>query len=718
MLTKNDYLQAIEIIENAIAKSINLFESAIEFGLMPNQILDILAKIDAAYALGSLSKSDWDAYTNLYSKLESDLQKDETDYHSNKELSEIVQSINELYKHTKNDKDKKATFELGRILVRLKGILFGSYNDFIDKYLPFNQRTARTYTKLFFDMGGEYSQENNNEYEIEEITKKINQLSSYTKNDPDKKFAFEIGSLLVRLKDLLPGSYNEFVDTYLPFTQRSARTYARTFFDMGGTYTPDSSFEIKEDIKSFLKKEEQIEDEYNDTDALISILKPQKIDLNDDYDERSKWWVDRDEEGKIVKYNYHIYIRDSLPLSGYFTCEQMEEIYAKYPYVTQNTISRDFPYITFPDFKKILRCFNITKDKLFPLHIIETRSEDELAAFALKAKESAGYKKMIEKKSEYFEKRFKDVQKNLLEVQTDRQWIEGVLDKYFDENRNRSVETIRFSDIQKESNGNEARHPRLFCFMSDLHIGKFYKNPIYGRGYDKDIAKERFEQMAFHICREAHKYDHLTILCGGDITESIMEDGLHHGIHKHMDLFQDDQIMYALDLFHSLFSTIFENTNFKTIELLGLEGNHDRIGSQRHDDKNRTAAKVVYRFLQREWKDKVDVILAEEGIINQKRENICIISHHGDANLAKRKGDELVNLFGDGKRFYHLVIKGHFHHLECKEGTNFINITLPSVCSADTYSITEFAQNSQPGFILGHQAEFGLGFDFKKITLL
>ena len=82
----------------------------------------------------------------------------------------------------------------------------------------------------------------------------------------------------------------------------------------------------------------------------------------------------------------------------------MEEIYAKYPYVTQNTISRDFPYITFPDFKKILRCFNITKDKLFPLHIIETRSEDELAAFALKAKESAGYKKMIEQKSQYFEK--------------------------------------------------------------------------------------------------------------------------------------------------------------------------------------------------------------------------------------------------------------------------------------------------------------------------
>ena len=717
MLMKNDYLQAIEIIENSIKKSISLFESAREFGVNQSQILDTLAKIEASYAIGSLSKEDWDIYTTLFSELENNVKKDESFYDSNEEISKLVKNINELSKHTKTDKNKKVAFELGKLLIRLKYLLSGSYIEFIDTYLPFNQRTARSYTKIFFDMGGEYTIEENNEEEIEEITKKINQFSSYTKSDPDKKFAFAIGQLLVRLKDLLPGSYNEFVDTYLPFSQRSARTYARTLFDMGGTYTSDNEFEIKKDIKSFLKKEEQIEVEHNDTDVLISLLKPQKIDLNDDYDERSKWWVDRDEEGKIIKYNYHIYIQDGLPLSGYFTCDQMEEIYAKYPYVTQNTISRDFPYITFPDFKKILRCFNITKDKLFPLHIIETRSEDEMAAFALKAKESAGYKKMIEQKSEYFEKRFKDVQKNLFEVQTDRQWIEGVLDKYFDKSRERSVETIRFSEIQKDSKGDGVNHPRLFCLMSDLHIGKFYKNPIYGRGYDKDVAKERFEQMAFHICRDAHKYDHLTILCGGDITESIMEDGLHHGLHKYMDLFQDDQIMYALDLFHSLFSTIFENTNFKSIELLGLEGNHDRIGSQRHDDKNRTAAKVVYRFLQREWKDKITVILAEEGIINQKRENICIISHHGDANLAKKKGDELVNLFGDGKRFYHLVIKGHFHHLECKEGTNFINITLPSICSADTYSITEFAQNSQPGFILGHQAEFGLGFDFKKITL-
>jgi hypothetical protein len=159
------------------------------------------------------------------------------------------------------------------------------------------------------------------------------------------------------------------------------------------------------------------------------------------------------------------------------------------------------------------------------------------------------------------------------------------------------------------------------------------------------------------------------------------------------------------------------NTNFNSIELLGLEGNHDRIGVNRNDDKNRTAARVIYRLIQREWKDKVDVILSDEGIIKEKRENICIIAHHGDSGLAKTKSEKIVNTFSVSKNDYHLIIKGHVHHLETKEGTNFLTITLPSVCSADTYSITEFAENSLPGFLIGHQTDFGVGFDLKKITL-
>ena len=559
-----------------------------------------------------------------------------------------------------------------------------------------------------------YKELSMNEYDaskIEQIVEEITLLTSEKKNGVENKNAFRIGELLVILKNTLPeGSYLRFIETNLPFSQRTARRYTRIFFDLGGEYDLNyDSFESTFNISNRVESDDVLFNLRNDATKIQ--------DINDEYDDRSKWWVDRDENGIITRYNYNILMRDIPDFRGSLSPSQMEEIYRKYPYVTQNTISQDFPYLTFPELKKILRCFNITKDKLFPLHIIESHTEEELAEFALKAKESAGMKRMVEKKSEYYEKRFKDTQKNLLEMQDVKKWIESLLDNYFSENRQRNVEIFKYQNLVKKQDIGAEQHPRLYCFMSDLHIGKFYENPVFGRGFNKEIAKERFEQIAFHICREAHKYEHLTILCGGDLTESIQEDGLHHGMHKYMDLFQDDQVFCTIDLFYILFSTIFENTHFKTIELLGLEGNHDRIGSQRHDDKNRTAAKIIYRFLQREWKDKVNVVLAEEGIINQKRENICIISHHGDANLGKKKGEELVNLFGDGKRYYHLVLKGHFHHLECKEGTNFLSMTLPSVCSADTYSITEFAQNSQPGIILGHQAEFGLGFDFKKITL-
>jgi len=338
-----------------------------------------------------------------------------------------------------------------------------------------------------------------------------------------------------------------------------------------------------------------------------------------------------------------------------------------------------------------------------------------LAEFALKAKETAGMKRMVEKKSEYFEKRFKDTQKNLFQIQEQQNWLESVFDKFYEKIKNQTLPVIKYNKINKDIV--QEKKARLFCFMSDLHIGKSYAHPIYGRGYNKEIARERFEQIAEYICREENKYEHLTILCGGDLTESIIEDGLHAGMHRHMDLFQDEQIIYCVELFHLLFSTIIENCNFKSIELLGLEGNHDRIGSNRNEDKNRTAAKVIYRFIQREWKDKINVILAQEGVIKEKRENICIIAHHGDSGLAKSKGEKIVNTFGVSKHDYHLVIKGHLHHLETKEGTNFITMTLPSVCSADTYSITEFAENSLPGFIVGHQSEFGLGFDFQKITL-
>ena len=330
MLNRNDFLNLIEIIENALRHSQTIEESSELLGYPENYYATIQSRIEASYLKGTLSKDDWDVYSKYQDQLETNLKSHESEAD-----------------------------------------------------------------------------------EIDDIINKINQLSTKTKHDPEKKVVYELGKLLVRLKDILSGNYIEFVEANLPFSQRTARGYTKTFFDLGGTYISDKKSMKREDINSYLKKS-KIESNDENVLELFNILNHNNTLIGeDDYDDRSKSWVDRDEEGNIIRYNYSILIQDLPALRGSLSPVQMEEIYSKYPYVTQSSISRDFPYLTFVEFRKILRCFNITKDKLFPLHIIEQYTEEQLAEFALKAKETAGMKRMIDKKSEYFEKRFKDTQKNL-----------------------------------------------------------------------------------------------------------------------------------------------------------------------------------------------------------------------------------------------------------------------------------------------------------------
>ena len=90
-----------------------------------------------------------------------------------------------------------------------------------------------------------------------------------------------------------------------------------------------------------------------------------------------------------------------------------ELLYSNYPYITRNSLSQFFPYLNFLDFKRILRVFNITKDKLFPQHILEEHTEEQIAEFALKAKEHSSHKKFIENKNSFFEQTTKNLQKEL-----------------------------------------------------------------------------------------------------------------------------------------------------------------------------------------------------------------------------------------------------------------------------------------------------------------
>ena len=102
-----------------------------------------------------------------------------------------------------------------------------------------------------------------------------------------------------------------------------------------------------------------------------------------DTDDRAITEVERDEDGNIQYYTFEIFRKDSPTLRGKLDRKEMETIYKLYSYyganLTQKIVSREFPYYTFVEFKRILRAFNIYKaDSEFAPHQVEELSEEQL----------------------------------------------------------------------------------------------------------------------------------------------------------------------------------------------------------------------------------------------------------------------------------------------------------------------------------------------------
>lgn len=441
------------------------------------------------------------------------------------------------------------------------------------------------------------------------------------------------------------------------------------------------------------------------------------------YDERSFSEIIRDENKKISSYHYKIFIRDEKALEGYFTREEMDLVYRLYSNMdgagmTLRSVSRYFSNLTFRDFKRILRAFNITKSSI-PVapHIIEESSEEEVMDIIFRNKENNILKKLEDERGRYVEKNLKDAHKLIIEYKNNEEWIENIISKYINKSNNKNLLTnINKNKSNKKDIKNSGKP--LICFFGDIHYGKKYNNPIYGRGYNKEIAHERILEIKNRILEQYNQYNcrEIVLINLGDLVESVLEDGMHPNHTAEMDLFQEDQIFYAIDSLKVLLSEIHNNTNCP-IEFYSIHGNHDRVGVGRDEDKSRTAGKVISHVLKRELEnDRLKFYIPKNNLCKIVKDNICIFVQHGDSSLSKKKPSELVNLYGEPGCFT-ILVQGHWHSLKVEEGTNFIALKVPSVASSDKFILEELGNNNLPGFITGKQPEIGYGFDYNKITL-
>jgi hypothetical protein len=460
-------------------------------------------------------------------------------------------------------------------------------------------------------------------------------------------------------------------------------------------------------------------------------------DADDAYDERSVGEIIRGKEAftdrngvalkKITGYKYRILIKGEPALTGSFSRSEMDAVYRLYSQMdgaglALRAVAREFNNLSFRDFKRILRAFNITKSSLAVApHIMEEFSEEEIVAYIRRNKENSILKKLDNDRHKYYEKRYLETQKEIVEIKTQTDWIEEVMDKYFEKNRQKITSVQSKLKVASKNNNKKALKNTtapLMVIFGDVHYGKKYDNPVFGRGYNKDIAHERIMEIAKNAVEESKNRNssEVVLICLGDILETASE-GMHPGHYLEMDLYQDEQVFFALDSFMEMITYVLQNTNPNVkVTFSSIHGNHDRIGMMRDSDKNRTGGKMVTGFLERIMKnDRLEFNVPKNNLLKLVKGNLCIFAQHGDSPLSKKKPAELLNLFGENRKYF-VSLQGHWHRTKIEEGTNFVSITTPSVASTDKFILEELGNNNLPGYLIGHETEAG-GFDYKKITL-
>jgi hypothetical protein len=262
-------------------------------------------------------------------------------------------------------------------------------------------------------------------------------------------------------------------------------------------YMIDTCPELQELYSQYIKTKNSSSNYVpNKPTALKATTKSIISEHDDDIDSQgSTTFIERDSDNKILYYHYSIPIKDSLPIVGKFSRIEFELLYSNYPYITRNSLSQFFPYLNFLDFKRILRVFNITKDKLFPQHILEEHTEEQIAEFALKAKEHSSHKKFIENKNSFFEQTTKNLQKELYSIQDNKDFIlenlDSLLKKY-------STDGLL---VKKQAYTGDKDEPKsLFIYISDQHVGASNNyESLYDNEYNEKIYIGRIDKILENV---------------------------------------------------------------------------------------------------------------------------------------------------------------------------------------------------------------------------
>ena len=319
------------------------------------------------------------------------------------------------------------------------------------------------------------------------------------------------------------------------------------------TSTPNQILEKRRNQRQEQKSKKIYNVDYNATE-------------DQEYEDRVVAYFNRNEEGKIYEYRYKILIRDSDPLEGFLTPEQMQMLYFLYSNqgrnLPTNKVLESFPQYTINELKKIIRAFNITKcSEPFAPHFIESHTEEELSILRIRYKGERSAQRAAKDESKGLQDYIKEQEKKINELNLK-------LTNY------RDLFTFTYNGEKTTPIIPEKATKSLVIYLSDMHIGAYItKYALFYHNYDLSEIKCRLHALVLKFANT--KFDNVIICNLGDAI-----DGANGQTARGTKLIQfpdGDKEMYKwfMEAMLYFFDLIYQNIKFNDIYYFAVgESNH------------------------------------------------------------------------------------------------------------------------------------------------
>ena len=407
-------------------------------------------------------------------------------------------------------------------------------------------------------------------------------------------------------------------------------------------------------------------------------------------DDRAVTNVERDENGLIKYYTFEIYRKDAPTLRGKLDRKEMETIYRLYSYyganLTQKIVSREFPYYTFIEFKRILRAFNIYKaNSEFALHQIEELEENQLINLHNQNKENNVLRR---------------IEKDQLSE------ANKLINKLAKENQEYKNQLENFSNIKVNISGlddslylpnNTPSETSIIVHLSDLHIGaKCESNTLYPNKWDREELERRLNVLADKLYELGH-FDTLILNLLGDNLDGMDNQTARrdHIMPQNMD--NMEQVNTFVEVMTAFVLKIRQFANHIKIYSV-KDGNHDGIVGY--------VASLAFINVIQNICPEIESLLFHDFIGKYEFKGHQYLLCHGKDDKFMKKGLplnlndkskimiyewlEANNIHGDNIHF----IKGDLHSNALNSCLRFDYRNVLSLFGASDYSNYNFSRNS------------------------